>query len=229
MMRVALSVRRMRALRAVLARAAATLVMASVAASAAPPTPADIATLCAAAEDQSHCGRLVEAWQMARLPGLASRNGDELRVALYPSGTATFRDEVRIAGAQTFALWDALDRINGVLLFTTDGDRSGYLLLLRGNGRQVRLPAEPALSPDRQFLVTADFCASGCDNEVALWRVSREDVRKDRVLRPEGAWSDVIATWQGSERIAVEFQRPGSDAVQRLELTLGDPRWRASR
>ena len=152
----------------------------------APPTPADIATLCASAEDQSHCGRLVEGWQMPRLPGLATRNGDELRVTLFPSGVATFRDEVRITGAQTYALWDALDRINGVVLFTTDGDRSGFLLLLRNNGRQVRLPAEPMLSPDRQYLVTADFCASGCDNEVALWRVTREDVRKDRVLRPDG-------------------------------------------
>jgi hypothetical protein len=196
---------------------------------AAPPTSVDIATLCASAEDQSHCGRLVEAWQLPRLPGLATRNGDELRVALYPSGVATFRDEVRITGAQTYALWDALDRINGVVLFTTDGDRSGFLLLMRNNGRQVRLPAEPVLSPDRQYLVTADFCASGCDNEVALWRVTREDVRKDRVLRPDGGWSDVVASWQGPDRIAIEYQRAGSDSSQRVEMTLADPRWRPAR
>ena len=71
----------------------ATLLLAIAPAQAAPPTPADIATICASAEDQSHCGRLVEAWQMPRLPGLATRDGDELRVALYPSGAATFRDE----------------------------------------------------------------------------------------------------------------------------------------
>jgi len=212
-----------------LATVAAALVLSLAAAHAAPPTPADIATLCASAEDQSHCGRLVEAWQMPRLPGLATRTGDELRVTLFPSGVATFRDEVRITGAQTYALWDALDRINGVVLFTTDGDRSGFLLVMRNNGRQVRLPAEPVLSPDRQYLVTADFCASGCDNEVALWRVTREDVRKDRVLRPDGAWNDVVASWQGPDRLAIEYQRAGSEAAQRMDVTLADPRWRPSR
>ena len=212
-----------------LATVAAALVLSLAAAHAAPPTPADIATLCASAEDQSHCGRLVEAWQMPRLPGLATRTGDELRVTLFPSGVATFRDEVRITGAQTYALWDALDRINGVVLFTTDGDRSGFLLVMRNSGRQVRLPAEPVLSPDRQHLVTADFCASGCDNEVALWRVTREDVRKDRVLRPDGAWNDVVASWQGPDRLAIEYQRAGADAPQRMDVTLADPRWRPSR
>jgi hypothetical protein len=212
-----------------LALAGALLLCAITRVHATPPTPAEIATLCAAAEDQSHCGRLVEAWQLPRLPGLATRNGDELRVALYPSGAATFRDEVRITGAQTYALWDALDRINGVLLFTTDGDRSGFLLLLRGNGRQIRLPAEPVLSPDRQFLVTADFCASGCENEVAVWRITRDDVRKDRAWRPDASWNDVTATWQGTDRLAVEYQRAGSDAAQRVEIALADPRWRPSR
>ena len=58
------------------------------------------------------------------------------------------------------------------VLFTTDADRTGFLLLTRHNGRQYRLPAEPVLSPDRQYLVTADFCADGCDNELALWRIA---------------------------------------------------------
>ena len=87
---------------------------------AAPLTPADIATLCANAEDQAHCGRLVEERQIKALPGLAVRDGDDLRITLYPSGTAVFRDVVRITGAQTYALWDALSPINGVVLFTTE-------------------------------------------------------------------------------------------------------------
>ncbi len=195
---------------------------------AAPPAPAEVTALCADAEDASHCGRLVESRQLARLPGLAVRSGDELRVALYPSGTVTFRDEVRISGAQTYALWDALDRVNGVVLFTTDGDRSAFLFLLRGTGRQYRLPAEPVLSPDRQQIVTVDFCAAGCDNEVALWRVSREALRKERVMRPAAPWADATATWQGNDRLSVEFHRAGTEAPQQLDLALGDPRWQVA-
>jgi hypothetical protein len=209
--------------------AAAALAAAAAMAHAAAPTPADIAALCANAEDQAHCGRLVEAQQLPRLAGLAVRDGDELRVSLYPSGTASFRDAVRVTGAQTYSLWDSLDRINAVLLFTTDGDRSGFLLLTRANGKQYRLPAEPVLAPDRQYLVTADFCTEGCDNEVALWRVTRDDVRKDRVLRPGVAWSDVTATWRDSDTIVIEFKRNGDDAPQRLQLAPGDSRWRPAR
>jgi hypothetical protein len=196
---------------------------------AAPLAPADIAGLCANAEDQAHCGRLVEERQLKALPGLAVRDGDDLRVSLYPSGTAVFRDVVRISGAQTYALWDALSPINGVLLFTTDADRSGFLLLTRNNGRQYRLPSEPVLSPDRQYLVTADFCADGCDNELALWRVTRDDVRKERALRPEAAWSDVTAEWRTPDRLVIEHKRAGDDASIRDELTLADARWRPAR
>src|SRR5216683_3196360 len=97
-------------------------------------------------------------------------------VALFPNGSATFTDSVAITGAKSFTLWDYLDRINAVVLFTTDGDRTGFLLLQRANGRQIRLAAEPSLSPDRSRLVTADFCATGCDGEVVVWRVDRDSV-----------------------------------------------------
>lgn len=198
-------------------------------AQAAPLTPADVAKLCADAEDQAHCGRLIEAQQMARLPGLAVRDGDDLRIALYPSGTATFRDVVRISGARTYALWDALSPINAVVLFTTDGDRSGYLLLTRYNGRQYPLTAEPVLSPDRQYIVTADFCTSGCDNEVALWRITRDDVRKDRVLRPEVPWRDASVEWSGDGAVAIDYQRAGSQQRERMQVSPADPRWRPAR
>lgn len=199
------------------------------AAQAAPLTPEEVATLCANAEDQAHCGRLIEARQMARLPGLAVRDGDELRIALYPSGTATFRDVVRIAGAQSYALWDALSPINAVVLYTTDGDRSGYLLVTRGNGRQYRLPAEPVLAPDRQYIVTADFCAADCDNEVALWRVTRDEVRKERVLRPDTPWLDAAAQWSVDGSLVLDYQPAGAAQRERLQLTPGDARWRPAR
>src|SRR6266851_4645427 len=138
-----------RFLRAMVALTALALAVPS---SCAPLAASQIAALCGNAEDQAHCGRLIEEVLLKRLPGLAERAGDELKVALFPNGSATFTDSVAITGAKSFTLWDYLDRINAVVLFTTDGDRTGFLLLQRANGRQIRLPAEPSLSPDRSRL-----------------------------------------------------------------------------
>src|ERR1700747_1453201 len=104
-----------------------------------PPAPAislpsaQIAELCSNAEDQAHCGRLIEDVQLKRLPGLAVREGDDLKISLFPSGTTTFRDSVAITGAKSFTLWDYLDWINAVVLFTTDGDQTGFIVLQRAN------------------------------------------------------------------------------------------------
>lgn len=205
----------------------AALACVSLAASAGP-TREDIATLCDNAEDATHCGRLIEQRQLARLPGLAVRDGDALRVSLYPSGSVTFTDVVRPEGVKTYALWDALSPIDAVLLYVVDGERTGFVLVERRNGRQVALPAEPMLAPDRRYLVTADFCAESCDNEVALWRVTRGDVQKERTWRPAAPWSDVTASWQGAERLTLEYSAPGEASAQRIELRLDDARWRAA-
>ena len=208
---------------------AAALIVVSTASQAGSLAPEKVAQLCANAEDMAHCGRLIEAQQLRRFAGLATRDGDDLRVALYPRGEATFRDVVRTTGAESYTLWDALSEINAVVLFVTEGDRSGYLLLTRSNGRQYRLPAEPALSPDRQYLVTADFCAAGCDNEAALWRVTRDDVRKERVLRPDRAWTDVTAEWAGPDVVVLDYAVEGNAERQQLKLAPGDARWRPAR
>jgi hypothetical protein len=189
------------------------------------PTRDEVASLCANAEDASHCGRLVEARQLARLPGLAAREGDTLRVTLYPKGSVGFTDEVRPEGVKTYAMWDALSPIDAAVLFVVDGERTGYLLLQRHTGQKVLLPAEPVLSPDRRWLVTADFCTEGCDGEVALWRVTRDGVRKDRSFRPQARWPDATAEWVNPERLVLAH--PGSGGVyERTELRLDDARWR---
>src|SRR5437764_14096067 len=67
--------------------------------------------LCANAEDHAHCGRLIEEVQLKRLPGLAVRDGDDLKVSLFPSGTRTFRDSAAIPGAKSCPLLDYFERI----------------------------------------------------------------------------------------------------------------------
>jgi hypothetical protein len=190
---------------------------------------AQVAALCANAEDTSHCGRLIEEQQLKRFAGIASRDGDALRVTLYPRGDVVFRDVIRPTAVESYTLWDVLPEINAVLVFVDQGDRSSYLLLMRTSGKQFRLPAEPVLSPDRQSLATADFCASGCDNEVAVWRVSRDDVRKERLFQAPAPWSDVTVEWAGPDTVAIEYVVAGQAQRQQMQVSRSDARWRLVR
>ncbi|HEY3179059.1 MAG TPA: hypothetical protein VGL25_09280 [Casimicrobiaceae bacterium] len=188
-----------------------------------------VAELCANAEDQAHCGRLIEEVQLKRLPGLAVRDGDDLKISLFPTGVTTFRDSVAISGAKSFTLWDYLDRINAVVLFATDGDQTGFVLLQRANGKQYRLPAEPTLSPDRQHLVTVDICAKICDGEVAVWRVTRDDVVKELAWKPQPPWSDANAIWVDADTIRFDYTMGGEER-RKQDRRLNDAVWiRSSR
>ena len=40
-------------------------------------------------------------------------------VSLYPSGTATFTDVDDTVNGRSYSLWDSLDPINAVVLYTT--------------------------------------------------------------------------------------------------------------
>src|SRR5262245_17563120 len=84
--------RTMSARRAVFPTALAIAALASTLAYAVPLTPEELAKVCDKAEDTSHCGRLVEEVQLKRLPNLAVRDGVNLRVSLFPSGSQLFAD-----------------------------------------------------------------------------------------------------------------------------------------
>ncbi len=185
----------------------------------------ELTKACAGAEDASHCGRLVEAVQLPRLPNLAVRDKSDLRVSLYPSGTATFTDIEAPSGGRSYSLFDFLSEINAVVLYVTDGDDATFLLLQRTTGRKTELPADPKLAPDRARLVTADFCEHRCTNEVAVWRVSRDAVRKELVLRPGASWTDVVATWKDAETVAIEYTAAGAATRSRVARRLADADW----
>jgi len=192
---------------------------------AAPPTPAEIAQICAEAEDRSHCGRLIEEVQLKRLPNLARREGNALMVSLYPSGAATFIDSDDPVNGRSYSLWDYIDGINAVVLYTSAGESSGYTLLQRTTNRRFDLPAEPQLSPDRQRIVTVDVCSSHCANEIAVWTVSNRGVFKELVWTPDPAWTDASAKWKDAETLTIDYSTAGS-ASGVLERKLGDVSWK---
>ena len=196
------------------------------AALAAPLTNAEIADLCAQAEDASHCGRLIEEVQMKRLPGLARRERDQLLVTLFPQGSASFTDSEDPVTGRSYSLWDYLDGINAVLLYTTAGDKTTFTLLHRATNRRYELPTEPQLSPDRQRLVTADVCGPRCTHEVAVWRITRDAIRKELAWSPDPDWIDASAKWKNSETLVIEYSLGEAATPGSLERKLGDAGWK---
>lgn len=212
--------RRLRALAGIVA-------LASPLASGAPLSNTELSEICAQADDPVQCGRLVEAVQLKRLPNLARREGKVLIVSLYPSGTATFADSDDSANARSYSLWDYLDPINAVLIYTTAGDETTFTLLQRASNRRVELPTEPQVSPDRQHLVTADICESRCSNEVAVWRVKREGVAKELAWSPGAAWTDAVAKWKDAATLVFEYVGPAGPGT--AEKKLDDVAWKRVR
>ena len=190
-----------------------------------PLTVEELTKLCAQADDAAHCGRLVEEVQLPRLPNLAVRDKLDLKVSLYPSGTATFTDVESITGGRSFSLWDFMSEINAVVLYVTDGDDASFTLLQRTTGRKTDLPADPKLSPDRSRLVTADFCEQRCANEVAIWRVARDGVRKEMSWRPATPWIDAVATWKDAQTLAIDYTAAGGGKPSTLTRRLADTDW----
>ena len=191
-----------------------------------PLSPQEIVSLCGDAEAAAHCGRLIEEVQLKRLPNLARRNGNTLSVSLYPSGDATFRDSDDPVNGRSYSLWDFLDPINAVVLYSTAGESTSFVLVRRTTNRRFELPAEPHLSPDRTRIVTADTCPSACVNEIAVWRVLPDSLRKELVWKPDERWSDVAATWKDDNTLVIEYRAAGSDKSLVVERTLGDPAWK---
>src|SRR5258708_402669 len=74
------------------------------AARAAAVTSDEIAKLCANAESTAQCGRVIEEYQLKRLPMLAVRDGAALKVSLYPAGAATFTDTEAPNGGRSYSL-----------------------------------------------------------------------------------------------------------------------------
>ena len=209
-------------------RAAGMVAIATLTASlahAAPLSPAELTKLCGEAEGLAHCGRLVEAEQLKRLPGLAVRDGNTLRITLFPTGNVAFTDVDTLSGGSRFALWDHFSGINATLLFTTKDDDASFVLLQRSTAKQTPLPSEPALAPDRQRFATADFCEQRCENRLVVWRISRDGVTRESEWKPADNWSDAAVRWSDSATLIVEYTPAGANEPKTLERKLGEAGW----
>jgi hypothetical protein len=182
--------------------------------------------LCASVEGPAHCARIVEAEQLKSLPDLAKRDGDTLTVRLFPQGTRLLVDTLAANNERSYALWDYWSPINAVVLFVASGDDVGYALLQRASGQLTTLPAEPVLAPDRQRLAVADFCSKKCTNEVSVWRVTRDGVRKEMAYKAPADWSDVTVAWKDADTLVLQYDPPGGGERKSVDRKLAAGDWK---
>ena len=128
----------------------------------------------------------------------------------------------------TRSLWDYWSPVNAVVLFTTDADRLGYAVLQHATGQVTVLPGEPTLAPDRQRLAVADFCRDHCDNQVSVWRIARDGIRRELAWRPGARWSDVTVQWKDAETLRLEYTHEGADKSSTVDRSLADATWQRS-
>jgi hypothetical protein len=62
-------------------------------------------------------------------------------------------------------------------------------------------------------------------NELALWRVTRDGVRKEVSWSPGEPWTDAVATWKDAQTIVVDYAVAGSDKRATLTRKLADTGW----
>ena len=182
--------------------------------------------LCASVEGPAHCARIIEAEQLKGLPDLAKREGDTLTVRLFPSGTRLLVDSLAANNERAYALWDYWSPINAVVLFVASGDDVSYALLQRASGQLTTLPAEPMLAPDRQRVAVADFCSRKCTNEVTVWRITRDGVRKEMSYKPPADWSDVTVAWKDADTLVLQYDPAGGGDRKSVDRKLAAGDWK---
>jgi len=204
----------------------------TAAAGAAPLTDAEFVALCGGAEHREHCGRLVEAEQLKRNPGLGERLDKRLLLRMPNGAVREFLDREGSADAgmpdRNITLWDFNPRNDFVTLWVQRGETSRYWLMNRESGLVVDLPAEPIPSPDNLRFAVADFCEQTCSNELVLWEVQIHRLRRARTLQPIPAWADADVRWKDRSTLAIEAKRtgPAGPTMNYFEIDLGDGRWK---
>ena len=74
-------------------------------------------------------------------------------------------------------------------------------------------------------MAVADFCRANCDNEVTVWRIARDGIRKELGWKPDANWSDVTVQWKDAETLTIEFTPADDVKARTLERRMADADW----
>ncbi|MEO8135425.1 MAG: hypothetical protein ABI831_15765 [Betaproteobacteria bacterium] len=201
---------------------------------ASPPSSAAIVRLCSEADGAEHCERLIEAEQMKQFPGIAVRDGGNLRLIARPGSRAV---ELRNSGEpgvdpgaefRAYALWDYWPQRRTAVVSVTARDNDYYLLVDVERGTQTRIAAEPLLAPDGQRFVVSDLCDTQCGNVVEVWRFDSARLIKERTFKPLEKWYEAEVKWRDAATLSLEYSvatpEPGFNAAGERILVKARPR-----
>lgn len=189
----------------------------------APPTSEAIIKACEETDTAAQCERVLEREQLKQFPGVGTRDGAALRLATKPGMPAIeFRDsgnpEDDNADFKWHALWDYWPQSKIAIVSVTTRDSDHFLVVQLDRGMQVRVPAEPILSPDGQRFIVGDFCDKGCGNQIQLWRIDRTRAIREKTYKPRERWYETDVSWRDPATLAVEY----STAAPRRRLDSGE-------
>jgi hypothetical protein len=74
--------------------------------------------------------------------------------------------------------------------------------------------------------VTADICGPRCSNEIAIWRITRDEIRKELTWSPDPTWIDASAKWKDPNTLSIEYSTGEAATTATVERKLGDPSWK---
>jgi hypothetical protein len=189
--------------------------------------------LCAEMAHPFECGRSIEKEQLLlEHKKWVRRDGKKLNLTLSDKKIKTLSDKGDEEEGEGFHFSAYYEECDCYLIFTTvqkdrdnkEQDKTAYLLIERGQGKETSLPNEPRFADKSKRLLTLDVCPEGCEQKLAVWEWLKDQFVRTQELAIAARWTEVSAEWKDGGRI--ELVQADARDQQKLLLTLGDSRWK---
>jgi hypothetical protein len=181
-----------------------------------------------------------EAQCLKQLAGMATRNGDYLRLTLANGQTKTFTttgkdcEELIYEKCLWYRLREYFPQHRQFLVEVGDLNEAGstYFLVSAGNGSQVKLDAVPHYSPSRKRFAAVSATEQGGEpNSIQIWSMVSELPKSEwRYTVPEGEDARYeFVGWDGDERLKMTVTtRIGGGPIKSLpvEAVLASDGWK---
>jgi hypothetical protein len=176
--------------------------------------------VCSSLTEASKFASEVEKICLPRLNGIATREGDVLRIALRSGATKAFKDA-------PISCWEPKSQ-TACIYYTLTGHypendaivverwlggpahfRLGAYMMERATGRVIDLPNVPHHSPDGSRFISMSACADHCANRIDVWTVqdglAKLEWRHRIKQQKEKTFAYEFVEWRGNEQIKLRI------------------------
>lgn len=203
----------------------------------APPLPPGMKLddLCSGIDNSLECAQEIERYQLQKGENARSvkRLGVELILKLDDGSWLTVKDDVDPDDKTSvirYSFRDHLLKIGYFLIHRQLHEGRDYLMIHERTGRRYELHDVPAISPDKQRLVTASNGVTGgySPNAVQIWRLTGNGMELEQTLEPQG-WGPSDPIWLDNDTIKLTKNYPvtAQGGLQTTSATLKrNGKWR---